>query len=104
MWTNQKDVRCLTKIDKAGLIPTFIITNTYIYIIHIVVKRGCFMNESQEKQVLSSEHEEILQWIKNVKFKKNLFGGVKESDVWKKIEELNNLYEQALIAATNRTT
>lgn len=42
---------------------------------------------------------EIKQWLQAVKFKKARFGGVDEADVWKKIDELNSLYEKALIAA-----
>lgn len=42
-------------------------------------------------------YEDILQWIKKLKFKKKLFGGVDEADVYKKIEELNSLYEKALL-------
>lgn len=45
----------------------------------------------------NTEHQ-IAEWIANVKFKKKAFGGVDEMDVWKKIEELHSLYEQALIA------
>lgn len=40
---------------------------------------------------------EIKEWLKTVKFKKKLFGGVSEVDVWKKINELNAMYERALL-------
>ena len=42
-------------------------------------------------------HSEILEWIKTIKFKKKLIGGLDEEDVLKKIEELNRLYEKALM-------
>ncbi|MDD6464334.1 MAG: hypothetical protein PUF75_00145 [Coprococcus sp.] len=47
-------------------------------------------------------HEEILSWIKKLKFKKKVFGGVDEADVLKKMEELNTLYEKALLAERAR--
>lgn len=34
-------------------------------------------------------------WLENVKFRKQLIGGVNEADLWKKINELNRLYQQA---------
>lgn len=43
--------------------------------------------------------DEIKQWLQSVSFKRAKFGGVDEADVWKKIDELNSLYEKALIAA-----
>lgn len=42
-------------------------------------------------------HEEIMQWLKALRFRKKLFGGIDEEEVLKKIEELNVLYEKALI-------
>ncbi|MGX7105912.1 hypothetical protein [Globicatella sanguinis] len=33
--------------------------------------------------------------MENVKFRKQLMGGVNEADLWKKINELNRLYQQA---------
>ena len=35
-------------------------------------------------------------------FRHQVFGGVNEVDVWQKIEELNNLYEAALMAERAR--
>lgn len=46
---------------------------------------------------LNEEQRLIVQWLKKVKFRKSLFG-VSEKDVWKKISELNELYQQALKA------
>lgn len=48
--------------------------------------------------VLEEKLAEIAEWLKTVKFKRTTFGGVSEADVWKKISELNSLYEKALIA------
>ena len=48
---------------------------------------------------LDEKFSEIREWLSSVSFKKAGFGGVDEADVWKKIDELNSLYEKALIAA-----
>lgn len=53
---------------------------------------------STEKIPLNSEQQAIVEWLKKVRFKKQPFGGVSESDVWKKIDELNKLYDTALMA------
>lgn len=47
-------------------------------------------------QVLNREQEKIINWLEKVKFRKQFIGGVSEQDVWRKIRELNALYEQAL--------
>lgn len=46
---------------------------------------------------LNEEQRQIAQWLKKVKFRKSLFG-VSEKDVWKKISELNEMYQQAIKA------
>ena len=46
---------------------------------------------------ISSTHEDILAYVKKLRFKKRLFGGVDPDDVWRKLEELNRLYERALL-------
>lgn len=51
---------------------------------------------------LNHEQERIHKWLKQVRFRKVLFGGVSEADVWKKIAELNGLYEAALSAERAR--
>lgn len=49
------------------------------------------------------EHERrIAAWLKQVKFRKRIFGGVDEKDVWAKIGELDAQYRQALIAERAR--
>lgn len=55
-----------------------------------------------EQQVCSTEQQRIRDWLRRVKFRKAVFGGVRESDVWKKIEELNTMYEAALAAERMR--
>ena len=42
--------------------------------------------------------KKIAAWLEQLRFRKQLFGGVSEQEVWKKIEELNELYEAALKA------
>lgn len=44
----------------------------------------------------------IIPWLQKVRFRKCLFGGVSEADVWKKLEELNAMYETALAAERAR--
>lgn len=51
---------------------------------------------------LNPEQEELLQWFKTVKFRRAYFGGIDEADVWKKLEELNRLYEASLAAERTR--
>lgn len=49
-----------------------------------------------EVEAVNKEHLSIVQWLKSVKFRKQIVGGVNEEDVWKKIHELNEMYEAAL--------
>ncbi len=53
-------------------------------------------------QFPQDQEEKIASWMKQVKFRKQIFGGVPEVDVWKKISELNELYHSALIAERAR--
>lgn len=41
--------------------------------------------------------KEIEDWVKHLKFRRKLFGGVDEDDVLKKMDELNSLYEKMLL-------
>lgn len=50
----------------------------------------------------NSTHAEICNWLKNLRFKRRLFGGVDEDDVLKKLAELNTLYEAALLSERAR--
>lgn len=47
---------------------------------------------------LTLEHVRIAKWLKKIRFRKKLFRGVSEQDVWKKMNELNSMYEAALTA------
>ncbi|RBP64488.1 hypothetical protein DES36_108113 [Alkalibaculum bacchi] len=42
------------------------------------------------------EQKAIAQWLEDIHFQKQFFGGINEEDVWKKIGELNAMYEEAL--------
>lgn len=52
--------------------------------------------------MLTAEQQEIAQWLKKTKFKTKLFMGADEVDVWKKIAQLNRLYDKALLAERAR--
>lgn len=56
------------------------------------------MKVQEENKIL----DDIRQWIKQLHFKKKMIGGIDEDDVLKKMEELNSLYEKALIAERAR--
>lgn len=51
---------------------------------------------------MNAEEKKIAEYLSKVRFKKQLFGGVSETDVWKKIHELNDFYERALVAERAR--
>ena len=44
----------------------------------------------------------IAEWLRKVKFRKQIIGGVSEADVFRKIRELNDMYREALIAERAR--
>ena len=48
------------------------------------------------------QEQKIALWLKNLKFRKRIFGGVRESDVFKKIGELDDMYKEALLAERAR--
>lgn len=58
-------------------------------------KEGCFISEERNVKGQNSQLVKIAQYIKQLKFRKKLFG-VDEADVWKHIEKLNAMYETAL--------
>lgn len=58
--------------------------------------------EGAEECTLNFEQQRIAKWLKEVKFRKRLFGGVSERDVWKKLLELNEMYNAALAAERAR--
>lgn len=51
---------------------------------------------------LNHAHEQMLRWLKKVRFRKSVFGGVSERDLWKKLGELNDLYDSAISAERAR--
>lgn len=53
-------------------------------------------------EALNHQQEKLIQWFREVKFRKVLFGGVDESSVWKKLEELEQIYEASLSAERAR--
>lgn len=60
------------------------------------------MRSKEPDAVLDSELEELRQWLSKVKFRRVPFGGVDEADVWKKLDELNSLYEKLLLIQQTR--
>lgn len=48
------------------------------------------------------QEQKIALWLKKMKFRKRIFGGISESDVWKKISELDDMYKEALLAERAR--
>ena len=58
--------------------------------------------EPQPGAALNHEQARIQAWLKQVRFKRTLLGGVDEADLWKKLAELNSLYEAALSAERAR--
>lgn len=51
----------------------------------------------EENDVLTQAKASLQQWLTTVQFQR-CFRGVDESDVWKKFQELNDLYEKLLLA------
>lgn len=58
--------------------------------------------EAAQPEPLNFEQTRIRQWLQQVRFRKAVVGGVSEADVWKKLGELNGLYEAALAAERAR--
>lgn len=56
------------------------------------------MAEQEPVPIVNREQKRIAQWLNKVKFRRQFFGGVSERDVWKKITELNELYNEAIFA------
>lgn len=53
-------------------------------------------NENKSKDELQDEEGKIADYLEKLRFRRQFFGGVSEQDVWKKINELNELYQEAL--------
>lgn len=58
--------------------------------------------KNDKPQALNREHENLLRWFGTVKFRKTLIGGVDEVQLWKKLEELDRLYDAAVRAERTR--
>ena len=56
----------------------------------------------EERTFPPEYQQQIESWLKQVKFRRRLFGGVDETQVWTKIRELNDMYRDALIAERAR--
>ena len=55
-----------------------------------------------ETQALNHEHEKLLKWFQTVEFRKVLIGGVDEAHLFKKLEELNQIYDSVISAERAR--
>ena len=55
-----------------------------------------------EKRSVSEQEAKIASWLRDVKFRRQIFGGVSERDVWTKISQLNEMYNQAILAERAR--
>ena len=51
-----------------------------------------------EKRSVTEQEAAIASWLRKVKFRRQIFGGVSERDVWTKISQLNDMYDQAIKA------
>lgn len=55
-----------------------------------------------EKRSVPEQEAKIASWLRTVKFRRQVFGGVSEKDVWAKISQLNEMYNQAILAERAR--
>ena len=58
--------------------------------------------QEKNNSFIGAGNKAVNDWLHEVRFKKKRFGGLDEADVWKKIGELNRLYEKMLIAERTR--
>lgn len=58
--------------------------------------------QGAEPQPVNPEHERLMEWLQTVKFKKTVVGGIDEVQMWKKLEELDRLYDAAIRAERAR--
>lgn len=56
----------------------------------------------QSRLRLNPAQEAIGPWLSKLRFRRQLIGGLSEADVWKRIAELNDMYEAALCAERAR--
>lgn len=55
------------------------------------------MQDGRDKK-MAHTLEDVAAYIDKMKFKRRLFGGVDEADVWRQIEELHKQYEAVFLA------
>ena len=55
-----------------------------------------------EKRSVPEQEAKIASWLRTVKFRRQVFSGVSEKDVWAKIGQLNEMYNQAILAERAR--
>ena len=60
------------------------------------------MRRMSENRFEPEQEAKIASWLRKVKFRKQIFGGVSQADVFKKIGELKDMYRDALIAERAR--
>ncbi len=58
--------------------------------------------KGNENRFPPEQEKKVSDFLQKVKFRKRIFGGVSERDVWTKIGELNEMYRQALLAERAR--
>ena len=66
------------------------------------VSPGQDNSSARAKLSTNPELKRIGQWLETVKFRKKLIGGLDPVDVWEKLEQLNRMYEDALVAERTR--
>lgn len=67
-----------------------------------IPRKATGSDQALENEAINHEHEEIIRWLQTVRFRKAVFGGVDETDLWKKLAALNELYEASLISERAR--
>lgn len=58
--------------------------------------------QPEKAEPVNAEHQRLKEWFRTVKFRKVMFGGVDEVLLWKKLEELDGLYDAAIRAERAR--
>ena len=63
-------------------------------------KTGNKMNNTTDSvfEPQSQELKDVVAFLKTVKFRRRIIGGLDERSVWKKLDELNRLYDAAIRA------
>lgn len=45
-----------------------------------------------------SPWQAVTEYLEKLRFRRQIFGGVSEADVWRRLDEINRMYEEALRA------